>query len=161
MLLSFSFGWGSWCCQHARRASRVSHHLPKSVRVCGLIPFNFEPVRIVSNRPDGMRVSGAPLSVWSFRLHFHDAICVQPSWENPSESTIVRRTSYWSSQAEGYLHSYTQSSVFHPVQACDLSQADDWRKSAVCAHLRPPRWSSCCSRACLDSKTSLSIVLDV
>ena len=140
MLLSLSFRWGSWCCQHARRAHRVGHLLSKSVTVCWLIRVNFEPVRSVSNRPDSLRVSRAPLNVWSYRLSFRDAIFVfSQAWGN----TTVRRTSYRSSQAEWCLHSCTGSSVFHPEQACDLSHADGLRKSAVCAHLRPPRCRSC------------------
>ena len=63
-------------------------------------------------------------------------IVLSTACENPSEPTTVRRTSYRSSQAEWYLHSYTGSWAFHPVRTYDLSQADGWRKSAVWAHLR-------------------------
>ena len=161
MLFSFSFRWSLWCCQHARRAHRVGHLSSKSVRVFGLVNVVIEPVGSVSDRPDNMRVSRAPLCVWSWRFSFHDAICVQSCLRKPSRNPPVWRTNCRSPQAEWCLHSCTGSSASHPVQACDLSQAGGWQRSAVCAHPRLPKWFHIASRACLDSKTQLPIVLDV
>ena len=78
MLFSFSFRWSPRCRQHACRSHRVCHLSPRSVKVSRLIHVNIGPVRSVSDGPDSMRVSNAPISVWSYRLSFLDAVHVQP-----------------------------------------------------------------------------------
>ena len=112
----------------------VSHLFSKSVRVCGLIHLNLEPIRCVSNRADRWCVSRAPLSVWSDRLSFFMMRFVfSPAWENPSESTIVRRTSYRSSLGERYFHSYgfQCSTSLWPLSSRRLAEINGLRTSAT------------------------------
>ena len=144
MLFSFRLRWSSSCCQHAPRARSVGTLSSKSVRVNRLVHVNIEPVGSISDRPDSVCVSRAPSVYGLTGFLFMIRLAFSPAREKPSESTTVRRTDYRSSQAERCLHFCTGSSVSHPVQACDPSQVDGWRRPAVCVHLRPPTWCSCC-----------------
>ena len=164
MLFSFRFRRSLWCCQHACRSHRASHLLPKSFRVNRLVHVNIELVGRLHDRPDSVCVSRAPSVCGLTGSLFLMRFVFSPACENPLESTTVRRTDYRSSQAEWWPHFCTGSSASHPVQACDLSRADDWRKfnGLRCGDIRDlPRGVHIASSTCLDSKAPLPMVLDV
>ena len=152
MLFSFSFGWSSWCCQHARLTQRISHLLSTSVKVCRLVPLQLRASQ------KACVFSRAPLSVWSYRLSFHHAICVQPL---PGK-TLTNPQPY-GEQATGRFSqadSYTGSSViiqYKFVTSLKQTAGGDQRFAHICDF---PSRVHVAASTCLDSKTSLPRVLD-
>ena len=129
MLFSFSFRRSPRCRQHACRPHRVGHLSPKSVKVSRLIHVNIGPIRGVSNGPDSMRASRAPSVCGLPGSLFLTRFVFSPACENSSESTTVRRTNCWSSQA-ACLHSCIGSSA-SPISSRQLPEISGLRTSAT------------------------------
>ena len=141
MLFSFGFRWES-AALPTRVPSPPCQSPPPQVRQgqqARPCPLRLDQKR-QKRATDSMHVSRAPLSVCGLtRYLFLLRFVFSPACENPSESTTVQRTKYRSSQVGLCLHSCTGSSASRPEQACDLSQAEGWQRSAACARPRLPK----------------------
>ena len=129
-------------------------------RPSGSVDSSMSTIRSVSNRPSSMRVSRALLRVWSYKLSFHDALCVQPC-------KTIRNPQSYGEQATSPLKRNGVS-----ILALDLrfltqsklvtSLQQTAGRNQRLAHIRDlPGVVHGATSACLDSEPSLRIVFDV
>ena len=147
MLLSFSFGWGSWCCQHARRAHRVGHLSSKSVSesvVSSISTSSRSDASTTSQTACVFLVRPSVYGLTSFL--FMMRIVLSPACEN------LRNPQPYGEQATGPLKRNGISILtldpglfiqYELMTSLKQTAGGNQRFAHICD---PPRWCSCCSQ---------------